>query len=193
MLYKAIATFVLLICTSSHAVTLFRPSNDDNGYSYYKWLDNSSDFYLDVSIDNDAKDIISADSLKKLFTLQMRNFVKDMKLVEFSDKDPDIVTYFNKWLYLNLDLRKYNDHNTIYYGSLVLYIKPNIYTQWGDNKEILQHDIYMISTPIANSKLEMNKEIQSMLNAIVQELASDYYWLEQYKEDKKNELQLTPQ
>lgn len=183
MLFRIAVLVGFLVCSYAQAVTLMRPTTNSYGYDGYKWLDNSSNFYLETTIENDAKDIITSEALEQLFTLQMKNFVRDIKLVTYKESDAQIVQLMNKWMFLDLDLRKYNEHNSIYFGSLTIRINPDVYTEIGENPDKKNPRTYLISTPIANSKSEMRTEIQNLLNKIVQELASDYYWIAEYEED----------
>ena len=151
----------ILICSNAQASVVMKPIFDDYGYSRYSWLNKSTNYYSEIKLFNDAEKIISEGALKDIFTLQLRNYLRDLKLVDYSDSDDELVRLTNKWLYLYLDLRKYNEHNTIYFGSLSLRIMPDINTASGRNPEHLKREAYVLSFPIANSEKAIRDTIQS--------------------------------
>lgn len=184
MVYRVMAFACFFMCLNIKATTLYIPEEDVSGYEGYRWLNNSSNFYIRSILENDAKDIFTSESFEQLFTLQMKNFVRDIRLVKFKESDTPKEKVLNKWILLDLDLRRYSEDVPLYFGSIAVQIQPSVYTQKGKNLDFLPQRAYIINTPIANTKSAIKNEVQTTLNYIVQAIARDYYWIADYEEDK---------
>ena len=166
---KYLVVLLVLFSVSASAVIVERPSQKypNQAIKSYSWLTDYKKASFSVSVNDDAKKFIDEDSLRRYFKLKMRNFVKDIELLE----DPKGVDH--NYLYLKLELFKYNDKTGIHYGLISLKLDSSIEFNGSDER------IYELTTSIAGSESQLISFIKQEIDRMIEIYAEDYYYLDE--------------
>ncbi len=150
---------LLLLFISSSNATSDRPTNLH--HSGYKWM-KSVKPNLDIILASSVKKFISEVEIEKYVKLKIRNNVKDLKIVTKKQS--------NAWLYIYIELAKYNDNIEIYTGMIECKLSS---IQGG--KE------FRITESLAGGNTQIKNTIKSNIDSIIEKLAIDYYLIQDTK------------
>lgn len=153
---------------SAGAAVVERPSQryPDQALESYSWLTKYKKAAFNVSVSDDAKKFMNEDSLQRYFKLKMRNFVKDIELLD----DPK--GFEHNYLYLKLELYKYNDKTGIHYGLVSLKLDSAVAFESSNKRN------YELTMSIAGSELQLIAFIKQEIDRMVEVYAEDYYYLD---------------
>lgn len=167
---KTLFFLCIIFAAELSAAVVERPSQKYPLISYqsYSWMTAYSKSKLDVYLSDDAKEIITEDSLRRYFKLKMRNFVKGIDLLE----DPKVDAYDYNFMYLSLHLEKYNSTSGIYFGLISLSQDSSVSFEGSGGR------IYLLVIPVAGSKAQIYDFIKREVDGLVETYAQDYYYIE---------------
>lgn len=159
---------LIFVSASSNAAVVERPSQkySKSAFNSYSWMVDYKKTLINVTVSDDAKKFMNEESLKRYFKLKMRNFVKDIELIE------DIKGLDYNYLYLKLELYKYNDDTGIHYGLVSLKLDSSVDFNGTDER------IYELTTSIAGSESQLVSFIKQEIDSFVEVYAEDYYYLD---------------
>jgi hypothetical protein len=154
---------------SAGAAVVERPSQNypKIALNSYSWLTDYKKTSLTLNVNDAANKFMNEDSLRRYLKLKMRNFVKDIELLE----DPK--GYEHNYLNLKLELFKYNDTSNIYYGLMSLKLLSAVAFDGSDEK------IYELTTSIAGSESQLTTFIKQEIDQMVEVYAEDYYYIDE--------------
>lgn len=135
---------------------------------------------FNASVSDEAKRFMNEESLQRYFKLKMRNFVRNIELIE----EPKGIDH--NYLYLKLELYKYNDKTKIYYGLVSLKLDSAITFDGSDER------IYELTTSIAGSESQLIGFIKQEIDKMLEVYAEDYYYLDDLKNKHNKQLHRTP-
>jgi len=166
---KILVAFFILYATNINAAVMERPSKKypDQAYKSYAWMAAYKKAELTISINDDAKNFINEDSLRRYLKLKMRNFLKEIELVE----NPKGLDY--NYLYIQLELYKYNEKTGIHYGLISLKLDSAVDFSGNDER------IYELTTSIAGSETQIVDFIKKEIDSMVEVYAEDYYFIDE--------------
>ena len=165
---KYLPALLAFIFVSANAAVVERPGTNypNQALKSYSWLSNYKKTSFNVFVNDDAKKFMDEDSIRRYFKLKMRNFVKDIELLE----DPKGIDH--NYLQLTLELFKYNDKTQIYYGLISLKLDSAIAYNGSEER------IYELTTSIAGSESQLIGFIKHELDGMVEVYAEDYYYID---------------
>ncbi|SCX91122.1 hypothetical protein [Desulfoluna spongiiphila] len=160
-------TILVLFSVNVNADVVERPNQKypDQALKSYSWLVGYKKCTFSVFVNDDAKRFMNEESMKRYFKLKMRNFVRDVELVD-NPKDNN-----HNYLYFNLELYRYNDKTKIYYGLVSLKLDSSVNFSGSDAR------IYELTTSIAGSESQLIGFIKQEIDLMVEVYAEDYYYL----------------
>jgi len=164
--------FILVLVSS----TLFsaienRPTqyNKRDVKLHYGWLSKYTNSTLGIYTNSVTKQFISKDEIIRYFKLKLRNFVSDVKIV----KDPKSKSSSHNYIWITIQLYKYNNNLGVYYGLIDFSVLPSIDSKSWEN--------YRITYPIANKDDKIKAEIKNAIDSMVEKFATDYFEIKDIK------------
>lgn len=131
---------------------------------YYSWMKTEKGCKLLYLPRDDSNKFITAKELKNYFKLKMRNFVRDFSIdKKINNHYPHLICSFQTEIY------QYNDKLEIYTGLLEF--------------EIISHSgkNFRITYPIAGADIQIREQIKDVIDSIVENFATDYYYMQDLK------------
>ena len=160
---------ILLLIVSSPVLSAIaeRPSKTytKQAINNYEWMIKNNKSLLIVRINDHAKRYTSASEISRYTKLKMRNFVNDLKII---DKSED---YNHSYLYIDIEIHKYNDTTKINYGLISFRMYSAV--SWNTGEPLT----YMFTMPIAGSDEQINSSIKKDIDTMIEIFAEDYYFL----------------
>jgi hypothetical protein len=161
---------LMFALTFTLAETSDRPSKSETMKEYdirdYSWMKTARGcnfIYFPYSSD-DTKKFMPASEVKSYFKLKMRNFAKDFTFDKrINGKLPNIACGVTTEIY------QYNEKLEIFTGILEF----AIHSQSGKN--------FRITHSIAGSDNQIKKQIKNSIDSIVENFATDYYYMKDLK------------
>jgi hypothetical protein len=144
----------------ANAGVIERPSSkyENLAVKEYGWLHDIKETSMALSVNDTAQKFISVEALKRYLKLKTRNFIKDIEVVENAKGSN------HNYLYLKLELFKYNKKSEIYFGLVSLKLDSAISWKGDGNR------IYELTTSIAGSDSRLNRFIKEEIDSLAFDL-----------------------
>jgi hypothetical protein len=145
----------------------------------YEWIHTIKTFQLIVSVSEGAESFMDSNSIENYLKLKMRNFVKEIDLIEPKDG------VNGNYLYLDLQLKKYNDKNSIYTGLISLRIDSAV--SWKGSSQR-----YQLIDELSGSDSQILGFIKGNIDLMTEAFAADYYYIEDLKSEHNKAVEEMP-
>ncbi len=141
--------------------------------SDFGWMANNKSTMLSVTTRFDTEQVISKKEIERYVKLKMRNFNRDLKFVDDFEKD-----FSNSYLSFDIELFKYNDKLSIYYGFVHMKVSPsiNIKTKIND---------YVYTIAVAGSDTQIKQTVKEQIDAQIEKFVEDTYYMQDFMKAKK--------